>query len=200
MRDGRGLRPVAARRGTSGARDHEDRHDSITRHRPVFDRLDALGRDQAALSIISFNSTPLAERTRVAVDRVLDNVNSSEVVPPPGLQRVVTGSAVVGRDTNTATSASIQSTKTTTIVLVIVILLVVYRSPVLATVPPGNDWPFDVCIAALIALISVVPGLGFRVISVTEIFVVVVLFGAGTDYSLFLVARYREELRRAIQD
>jgi putative drug exporter of the RND superfamily len=156
----------------------------------------ALGRDQAALSIISFNSTPLAERTRVAVDRVLDHVSSSEVVPPPGLRRVATGSAVVGRDTNTATSASIQSTKTTTIVLVIVILLVVYRSPVLATVPLVTIGLSTFASLRLIALMSVVPGLGFRVISVTEIFVVVVLFGAGTDYSLFLVARYREELGR----
>ncbi len=98
---------------------------------------------------------------------------------------MVTGSAVVGRDTNTATSASIQSTKTTTIVLVIVILLVVYRSPVLATVPLVTIGLSTFASLRLIALISMVPGLGFRVFSVTEIFVVVlVLFGMGTDYSL----------------
>jgi RND superfamily putative drug exporter len=109
---------------------------------------------------------------------------------------VVTGSAVVGRDINTATSDSIQSTKITTIVLVIVMLLVVYRSPALATVPLVTIGLSTFASLRLIALISVIPGLGFRVISVTEIFVVVVLFGAGTDYSLFLVARYREELGR----
>ena len=66
-----------------------------------------------------------------------------------------------------------------TIVLVIVILLVVYRSPVLATVPLVTIGLSTFASLRLIALISVVPGLGFRVISVTEIFVIVVLFGAA---------------------
>ena len=47
-----------------------------------------------------------------------------------------------------------------------------------------------------IALLTKVPGLTFQVINITYVFVVVVLFGAGTDYCLFLIARYREELAR----
>ena len=48
----------------------------------------------------------------------------------------------------------------------------------------------------LIALLTHVPGLGFQVINITRVFIVVVLFGAGTDYCLFLIARYCEELGR----
>ena len=47
-----------------------------------------------------------------------------------------------------------------------------------------------------IALLTMIPGLNFQVINITNVFVIVVLFGAGTDYCLFLIARYREELIR----
>src|SRR6185369_6993108 len=47
-----------------------------------------------------------------------------------------------------------------------------------------------------IALLTKLPGLHFQVINITNVFVIVVLFGAGTDYCLFLIARYREELIR----
>ena len=46
--------------------------------------------------------------------------------------------------------------------------------------------------------VTKLPGLKFQVINITNVFVIVVLFGAGTDYCLFLIARYREELRGAV--
>jgi RND superfamily putative drug exporter len=154
------------------------------------------GRNQAVLSIVALNSTHVSLKTQVAVDRILEWLNSDKPAPPTGLSRFITGSAAVGRDTNAATDESIQNTTHTTIVLVILILLVVYRSPLLAMVPLVTIGLSVFASLRLIALLTVIPGLGFQVMNLTQIFIVVVLFGAGTDYCLFLVARYREELGR----
>jgi RND superfamily putative drug exporter len=153
------------------------------------------GAGQAALTIISLNGTYQAKATRLAVNR-LQALLKTLPAPPEGLSLALTGSAMVGHDMNEATNRSIAATTYTTIALVVVILLVVYRSPVLALIPLLTIALSAVTSLKAIALLTLVPGLKFQVINITNIFVVVVLFGAGTDYCLFLIARYREELIR----
>jgi RND superfamily putative drug exporter len=145
------------------------------------------------LTIVSLRGTYLSKKTRLAVDRILEYLDKSPPLPQ-GLRRVVTGSAVVGHDMNTAAQESIDSTTVTTIALVVVILLIVYRSPLLAMIPLVTIALSVLVSLKGIALLTEVPGLTFQVINITKVFVIVVLFGAGTDYCLFLIARYREEL------
>ncbi len=150
---------------------------------------------QAVLTIVSLNGTYLAKSTRLGVDKILAWLDQRPA-PPTGLVRAVTGSAVVGHDMNSASTGSIHNTTYATIALVVVILLVVYRSPLLALTPLLTiALSVQVSLWA-IALLTKVPGLRMQVIDITQIFVIVVLFGAGTDYCLFLIARYREELIR----
>ena len=75
----------------------------------------ATGPGQAVLTIVSLRGTYLSKKTRIAVDRILDYLRKSPPLPQ-GLRRVVTGSAVVGHDMNTAANESIESTTRTTIV------------------------------------------------------------------------------------
>ena len=151
------------------------------------------GVGQAVLTIVSMNGTHLAKSTRLAVDKMSDFLNKQSS-GPPGLMRALTGSAVVGHDMKGASSKSIHNTTYATIGLVIIILLVVYRSPLLALTPLLTIAISVQTSLWAIALLTKVPGLNFQVIDITNIFVIVVLFGAGTDYCLFLIARYREEL------
>jgi RND superfamily putative drug exporter len=153
------------------------------------------GPGQATLILVSLNGTYIAKQTRIAMDR-LEEVLTSFDRPPTGLMVSMTGSAAVGRDMNREAKSSVNNTTWATISLVVVILLIVYRSPLLALIPLLSIVLSVLVSLKLIASLTLIPALRFQVINITDIFVIVVLFGAGTDYCLFLIARYREELAR----
>lgn len=153
------------------------------------------GKGQAVLTIASLNGTHLSKAARLAVDKIQGFLRG-QPPGPTGLTRALTGSAVVGHDMNNASNDSLANTTTATIGLVVLILLVVYRSPLLALTPLLTIALSVAASMLAIALLTKIPGLEFQVIDITKLFVIVVLFGAGTDYCLFLIARYREELIR----
>ncbi|MFF3454101.1 MMPL family transporter [Streptomyces sp. NPDC002730] len=84
-----------------------------------------------------------------------------------------------------------------TVLVVAVLLILTYRSPFLWLVPL-----LVVGVAALTTravIYGLVQGFDLTVTSQSAGIMTVLVFGAGTDYALLLVARYREELRRAPQ-
>jgi putative drug exporter of the RND superfamily len=81
-----------------------------------------------------------------------------------------------------------------TIGVVIVILLLTYRSPILWVLPVISAGVALTVAEGVIYLLAKDAGLVVNAQSAGILTVLV--FGAGTDYALLLVARYREELRR----
>ncbi|MFD0959606.1 MMPL family transporter [Paenibacillus chungangensis] len=79
-----------------------------------------------------------------------------------------------------------------TVILVLVLLLVIYRSPILAVIPL-----IGVGFAYLVTspLLGVLASEGWITVDSQAIAIMtVLLFGAGTDYCLFFITRFRQEL------
>src|SRR6266487_3263628 len=81
-----------------------------------------------------------------------------------------------------------------TLAVVIVILLITYRSPVLWLLPVISAGVALITAQAVVYLLAAHAGLTVNAQSAGILLVLV--FGASTDYALLIVARYREELRR----
>ncbi|HET7455689.1 MAG TPA: MMPL family transporter, partial [Solirubrobacterales bacterium] len=110
----------------------------------------------------------------------------------PGLRAFVTGPGGIAADLEATASEAAHTLLFATVGLVLILLLIVYRAPVLALLP----------LAAVAAAYLVAVGIAYLLIEAGWITVnaegtmllLVLIFGAGTDYSLLLVHRYREEL------
>ena len=110
----------------------------------------------------------------------------------PGLQAFVTGPGGIAADLEAIAADAGRTLLFATLGLVLLLLLVVYRAPVLALLP----------LVAVGAAYLVAIGIAYLLIEAGWITVnaegtmllLVLVFGAGTDYSLLLVHRYREEL------
>ncbi|MBL8792486.1 MAG: MMPL family transporter [Planctomycetia bacterium] len=142
---------------------------------------------------VSLATPYLAIQTQVAVDRAETAVKQrldQAGFPPP--QLLTTGAAGIGRDLIRAGGNSLESTTLATVVLVVVILLFVYRAPLLALIPLATIALSVFVALRLLAVFTQIPGV--HLVNVSQIFTIVLLYGAGTDYCLFLISRYREEL------
>ncbi len=134
----------------------------------------------------------------VGINGSMDNTSTANIIkavknrmknPPAGIQGYVTGGLAIAGDYKSSALGSAAKTTVITVILVIVILLTIYRSPVLPLIPLltiGISYGITRGIVAWLA------SSGMTISSTTDIFIIVLLFGAGTDYCLFIVSRFRE--------
>jgi putative drug exporter of the RND superfamily len=116
---------------------------------------------------------------------------------PPGLELALSGSATVGRDMMRAATESSKATELWTVILVVTLLLLIYRAPVLAIIPLAT---VGVATAVALAFLTVLAEHGIlSLFNGIEVYVTVLCYGAGVDYCLFLIARFKEELDDGVE-
>jgi putative drug exporter of the RND superfamily len=110
----------------------------------------------------------------------------------PGLRSYVTGPGALAEDLERVADDAGKTLLLAALGLILVLLLLIYRAPILAVLP------LLVVAAAYLAATGVVYLLikaGAITVNVEgTLLLLVLIFGAGTDYSMLLVHRYREEI------
>ncbi len=125
---------------------------------------------------------------------VVDQIKTTAGGGPGGLDVYVTGPAGAAADSSAAFEGIDGTLLYTTLIVVALILLITYRSPTLWLLPILTAGVALASAQGVIYLLAKHAGLVVNAQSAGILTVLV--FGAGTDYALLLVARYREELRR----
>ena len=125
-----------------------------------------------------------------AVESIRDTVAAGA---PDGLEAKVTGPAGYSADASKAFEGINSTLLIATTTLVFFLLVIIYRSPIF--------WVFP--LLAVFFAEGLVRGIGSLLVEAGVVvngqtggILLVLVFGAGTDYALLLTARYREELHR----
>lgn len=116
-----------------------------------------------------------------------------EQVRDTGLKAGITGTAAQTLDQTEEGEKGMAIIGIATIVLILVLLLIIFRSPVIALLPVVTIGAISSTVGGLIAMAA--RAFDLEIDTSVNSILLVVLFGVGTDYILFLMFRYRERLR-----
>lgn len=110
----------------------------------------------------------------------------------------LTSSHFIDEDVVASSEAGLKRTEVITVIFILVILFIVFRSAVAPFVPllaVGISY-----LAAQSIVAFLVDGVNFPLSNFTQIFMVAVMFGIGTDYCILLISRFKEELVKQPDD
>lgn len=143
-----------------------------------------------ASASLTDDSTPVAEAAAATIRSIVPSPEGDK----SGLRAWVTGEVGFEADRSEAVKTIDETLLLVTCGVLILLLLAIYRSPLMALVPI-----FVVGVAYVVAggITYLLVRAGVTTVSGQSTAILIVLmFGAGTDYCLLLVARFRDELRR----
>jgi putative drug exporter of the RND superfamily len=146
---------------------------------------------QAAQVIVPFNA---GDDGWDKLPDLVKQLDEAAKIDGSGMSVYITGPAGIGADQAKAFEGIDSSLLFAALIVVIVALLITYRSPVLWLLPVMTAGAALFAAQGVIYLLAEHAGL--TVNGQSAGILTVLVFGAGTDYALLLVARYREELRR----
>lgn len=126
------------------------------------------------------------------------NDELTKAVKTPGVKTYVTGADILNNEFDLKTQRGIQKTEVIAAVFIFIVLVLVFRSPI---VPIISLLTVGVSLITSLSIVTnLVDKANFPFSNFTQVFMVVVLFGIGTDYNILLYDQFKEELSKGLSN
>lgn len=151
--------------------------------------------------LISKDKTTEIVQLNIANDHsTVSNVNKAltKAVKTPGVRTYVTGVRILQDDFSASVQEGIKKTELITIFFIFIVLVIVFKSPI---VPIISLLTVGVSFITSFSIVTnLVEKFNFPFSNFTQVFMVIVLFGIGTDYNILLYDKFKENLSRGMSN
>ncbi len=128
------------------------------------------------------------------IGEVYDQMNKA--VKTQGIRTYVTGADVLQHDFSASIQEGIKKTEAITVVFIFIVLVIVFKSPI---VPLISLLTVGVSFLTSFSIVTnLVEHANFPFSNFTQVFMVIVLFGIGTDYNILLYDKFKEDLGKGM--
>lgn len=122
--------------------------------------------------------------------------NINESIKIKGVQTFLTGNSLIQQDVNIASQKGMGIITVITVIFIFAVLFFVFRSIIIPFVPLVIIVMSYLLAQFIVAILSA--NFNFPISDYTQIFMICILFGVGTDYSILLISRFKEELDKGL--
>lgn len=157
--------------------------------------IDPFSMPDAKSSLVSEDGTTLMVSYKLdKKDREIDDIQKQfekELDNVP-VEYYLSGEDFINNDYLKATQAGVEKSAALTVIFILVVLIIAFRSvvtPLVSLVAVAFSYLVSMGIAA-----QLIDKAGFPITSLTQMLLVLILFGLGTDYNILLFNRFKEEL------
>ncbi|GEL89277.1 MMPL family transporter [Pediococcus parvulus] len=118
----------------------------------------------------------------------------TKAVKTPNVKSYITGGDILNEKFSEATQEGVKKTEIIAAIFIFIVLILVFRSPI---VPLISVFTVGVSFITTLSIVTnLVSRANFPFSNFTQVFIVVVLFGIGTDYNILLYDQFKEQLSK----
>lgn len=190
---------------------HEDKKMTGNQRAEVESAIDALknnNKELAVTNILDFRDDPAIASQTVAEDGKTiivpfdvsfknqdieeSKAKINSVLKDIEVQHFLTGEEYINQDIITNSEEGLKKTEIITVGLILIILFAVFRSVVAPFIPLLTVGISYLAAQGIVSILA--DTVDFPLSTFTQIFMVAVMFGIGTDYCILIISRFKEEL------